>query len=548
MSVSQQPIPRATGDPWTGVAALPVARRRRAWVAALLSALLPGAGQVYAGRLRRSLWFLLPAAAAAGAAAGLASRGPLYLAKLAVQPRWLWALFAANAAVALLRLVASADAYRVAAWPRPGRAWRAVGLAVAAAVIAAPHVAVGAYSIDGITLLNSVFASDRAALSPDVDPTAYQGPPPQLEAAAPLPAMVPAPAIVPAEPGTAAEARGLIPDTDLNPHRPVIVPREAPMEAAPLAPVDPPGLPQRITVLLAGGDAGPGRGGLRTDTMMVATLDRISGQATVFGVPRNYGWVPLPPSFRDAFADQEREIRARVDSGLPSGPCRCFPDILNALRDATVNWTRTFPGAPDPGMEALRSTIEHLLGLPIDHYVLVDMGGFVDLIDALGGVDVAVTRRVRAEVSPAFPGEPWIRIDLAPGRHHLHGREALAYVRDRKTTSDYTRMQRQRCLVRSVAADADPLTVARAFPKIADAIRSSTSTNIPVDALPDLVELAARLDFDDIVTVALTAPRYAAGDDGLGHPRPDVGKIRAAVATALDGETPAGTEASGDCG
>ncbi len=545
MSVSQHPLPGAAGDPWGAAPSAAGVRRRRAWLAGLLSSILPGAGQVYAGRLLRALWFLLPTAGALGAAAALASRGPVYLARLAVQPRWLWVLLAANAALALLRLVAAADAYRLAAGARPGRVLRAVGLAAAVAVIAAPHAVAGAYTMDAIRLLDAVFVGDEPGLSPDVDPTAYQGPAPQLVTIAPLPA--PPVSITPAEPGTAADARRLLPDIDLNPVRPEIVPREAPMENAPLAPVEPSPLPDRITVLLAGGDAGPGRGGLRTDTMMVATLDLNTGRAVVFGIPRNFGWVPLPPSFQDAFADREREIRAKAP-GVPRGPCRCFPDILNALRQETLNWTRTFPDAPDPGMEALRATIEHMLGLPIDYHVLVDMGGFVDLVDALHGIDVTVTKRVRAEVSPAFPGEPWIEIDLTPGRHHLHGREALAYVRDRKASSDYTRMQRQRCVVRSVAAAADPLTLAGSFPRLADAIRSSTSTNIPLDLLPDLIGHAAGLDLDDIATVALTAPRYAAGDDGLGHPRPDVAKMRAAVAEAVAGGAPAGAESPDDCG
>ncbi len=546
MSVSQHPLPGAAADP-LGVASAPaVVPWRRAWLAGVLSSIVPGAGQMYAGRLLRSLWFLLPTVATVGAAAALASRGPVYLARLAVQPRWLWALLVVNAAVAMLRLVAAADAYRLAAWARPGRApLRAMALLTGVAVIAAPHVVAGAYTVDAIRLLDSVFVGDEPTLSPDVDLAAYQGPAPQPATVATLPA--PPPTIAPTGPGSAAEARRLIPEADLDPLRPEIVPREARMEDAPLAPVDPSPLPDRITVLVAGGDAGPGRGGLRTDTMMVATLDLTTDRAVVFGIPRNFGWVPLPPSFRDAFADRERQIRA-TNPGVPRGPCRCFPDILNALRKETLNWTRTFPDAPDPGMEALRATVEHMLGLPIDYYVLVDMGGFVELVDALHGVDVTVTKRVRAEVSPAFPGEPWIKVDLAPGRHHLHGREALAYVRDRKTSSDYARMQRQRCMVRSVAAAADPLTLARSFPRLADAIRSSASTNVPLDVLPDLVGHAAGLGFEDITTVALTAPRYAAGDDGMGHPRPHVEKIRTAVAETLAGGAPAGTEAPGDCG
>ena len=65
----------------------------------------------------------------------------------------------------------------------------------------------------------------------------------------------------------------------------------------------------RLNVLLLGADAGPGRGGLRTDTMIVATISTETGQAALFSVPRNLAQVPLPRRARRVRAAAERALR-----------------------------------------------------------------------------------------------------------------------------------------------------------------------------------------------------------------------------------------------
>jgi anionic cell wall polymer biosynthesis LytR-Cps2A-Psr (LCP) family protein len=124
----------------------------------------------------------------------------------------------------------------------------------------------------------------------------------------------------------------------------------------------------RLNILLLGGDAGPERHGLRTDTMIVASIEPSTGQAALLGVPRNMKNVPLPESLAHQF------------------PCHCWPDLLNALYGYAEQHPELFPTSPHPGATALQQTIGHLLGIQVDHYALVDLGGFVDVIDALGGV------------------------------------------------------------------------------------------------------------------------------------------------------------------
>jgi LCP family protein required for cell wall assembly len=425
--------------------------------AALLSALVPGLGQLYTGRWRLGTVALATTASLLLVAMVTSRLGPIGLVPLLLRPSVLVGLLALNVGLALLRLGCVVDAFRSAQLrrgPPPGGRYVAplVGLAVIAGGTAAPHVAAGYYDIQAHRLVSSI-----------------AGPP-------------------------SSSAAWLQRD--------------------------------RVSVLLLGGDAGPGRVGLRTDTMIVASVQRSIGAVALFGLPRNLTRVPLP------------------DRAAPAFACRCFPQPLNAL----YGWARAhpelFPGGPDAGATALKGAAERLLGIAIDHYALVDLSEFVDIIDALGGVTVDVAERVRDRLSPATPGGPWRFFDIQPGRHHLDGESALAYARSRRATSDYDRMRRQRCLLAAVARQADPPTLLRALPRLVPLIKRSVSTDIPAGDLPALAGLAAKAHRDRVVTVGLTPPRFAPTRDAAGYPIVDVVAVRAAVSQTL--EDPETTRADGE--
>lgn len=533
-----------------------VPRSTRAGLAAVLSAIVPGAGQWYGGRSRRAVIVFLPAILLVGLGGALWSRGAVRMLELLVQPSVLWALLATNLVVLAWREMAVVDAYRLARRDRrPGRL--AVGvLALTIAAVAAPHVVFVAYDLEAIDLLESVFDDGAVAapvfddappirsdpLAPDAT-VVLEAPPPTL-VEVPDPALAVA-AVIP----TPRSARNLIfrpglGDPEAITTWPEIIGRPEPaMELLP--PVETEGI-DRITILLAGGDAGPGRGGLRTDTIMVATLDTVTGEAALMSVPRNMVQVPLKPEYSQAFVDLEqrltpwKERKAWTDGdadGVPDQfvPCNCFPDQINAIYPFTRKWTETYPNEVDPGMATLRDSVELLLGIDIDFYALVNMSGFVRVVDALGGVRAYVTRAVSTEVSPAREGEDWITVNIRPGWRRLNGHQALAYVRERKTSNDYVRMQRQRCMLKAVAASADPVTIVSRFPSISRAVKSSVRSDIPLDYVPTLVGHAAALDFGDIVTVGFAPPDYAPTGNHRNQPIPDLAAIRATVQEIIAG-------------
>ncbi len=96
------------------------------------------------------------------------------------------------------------------------------------------------------------------------------------------------------------------------------------------------------------------------------------------------------------------------------------------------------------GEELMIKTIQDFIGAEINHYVTLDFQGFVDLIDAMGGVDITIDRPLVDPMSGA---------NLSPGDHHLTGEQALAYTRSRATElGDIGRIQRQQNLFKELIA------------------------------------------------------------------------------------------------
>jgi LCP family protein required for cell wall assembly len=430
----------------------------RPLVAALLSCLVPGMGQLYLGHRRRATVMLVVTVLVLAVAVGLWSE-PAAISRMLVQPRALLALLVADAGLLVFRVVAVLDAYLLARQEdHPAAAvggWRrgaVVGLVALIGLTAAPHAAAAWYDLQAYDLLTSVFSGED----------------PQWQAR---------------DRARHSSGNGLVT-----------------------------AIPGRVTVLLLGGDAGPGRRGLRTDTMIVASLEVATGRVALFGLPRNLVQAPLPDGPAADFF----------------GECRCFPRLLNELYAfAEDERPDLFPHSRRPGIAAVAGVAEELLGLPIDHYALVDLLGFVDVVDAVGGVTVNNLKSLRIEIDRLGREGSQPAFQLPPGRHRLDGFAALAYSRSRETTSDYDRMQRQRCVIGSLARQTDTGELLTAFPRLARVLKRSVATDIPASRLPGLIESAGGQPIR-VATVGFTPPTYNAGWSS-GYPIPDAAKIQSTV-------------------
>ncbi|TVR35850.1 MAG: hypothetical protein EA388_05765 [Nitriliruptor sp.] len=149
----------------------------------------------------------------------------------------------------------------------------------------------------------------------------------------------------------------------------------------------PPGLVRR--------DAGPGRTGERIDAILVASLDPETGDVAVFSVDRYLADLPLPSRLEEVYRTH--------------GPQGDGWELILALyrcadERAPEEFAAVYPTAEDPAAAAMIDVLSGLLGLGVPYDAMVDMAGFVDVVDALGGVEVDLGQPVRVRMSPPTAG------------------------------------------------------------------------------------------------------------------------------------------------
>lgn len=119
------------------------------------------------------------------------------------------------------------------------------------------------------------------------------------------------------------------------------------------------------------------------------------------------------------------------------------------------------------------------------------------------------------------------------GRQHLNGHQALAYARSRTGTGGYDRMYRQRCLLGALRRQADLPTLLLASPSLTGALKEAVRTDVPLDALPQLAELALAVSLDRIVAVGFVPPTFISACTTGRYPIPNIPLIQQTVAGAL---------------
>lgn len=456
-------------------------RRPSSFGTALRSTIVPGWGQLVANRpaIGKALVFVTGLLGIAALTIFLFVE-PVELYAWLANPDILLAVVLGNIALAAVRLFATGHAWVVSG----GRRWFAgVFLAV---FVGVPHVAVAWVGLETRDSLMKVFGDD-----------------------APV-AMAPATTTTTVETTTTTVATTTT-SMDLEPVTPA-APGEYANESIELddVPLWRPFGEERLNILLLGGDAGPGRGGLRTDTIMVVSIDPVSGDAALFGIPRNFGGV----TFKDGTVVPVRRINHVYWWGQQN------PDA--------------FPG-DDPAAAALSDVVENLTGLELDYHMLVDLTGFADVVDAFGGVRLNVARPVDGPLYDPVDGS-YEMVRIEAGAQTLDGGHALAYARSRYGSSDYARMGRQRCILASMARDTDVIGLVSVLPEVLDVVETNLSTDLPMEMVPDLIRLAPRVDSERLRVIGFDAT-WRVGRTADGHAIPDVERIRHTVRETIENPT-----------
>lgn len=289
---------------------------------------------------------------------------------------------------------------------------------------------------------------------------------------------------------------------------------------APVQPVD-----GRYNIMLLGGDAGPGRDGMRPDSMSVVSIDAETGKAVTIGLPRDLDPVPFSAG---------SPMRTAYPHGYGYDDT-CAVDVcqLNSIyTEVELYKPKLYPDAAkqhsEPGIEAMRDALEGATGLTIQYYVLIDMDGFSDLVDALGGVTIDVKQKL-----PIGGDENLNHVDgwILPGKQHMNGYTAQWYARSRHGTSDYDRMARQRQLQDAILQQVNPINVVTKFQDIAKAGKQVVKTDIPQSMLGYFVDLGLKTRKLPVTNLELTPPLITPSE-------PDYTQIHALVKKAVAPTTP----------
>jgi LCP family protein required for cell wall assembly len=273
----------------------------------------------------------------------------------------------------------------------------------------------------------------------------------------------------------------------------------------------------RYNILLLGSDAGNDREGTRTDSVTIASVSAQTGRAVMFGLPRNLEDVP--------FIDSS-PLHALYPNGYGCPTHEC---LLNAIYKLGWDNKKLYPNVKDPGVKAVEEAVEATTGLQINYYAMVDMFGFKDLIDALGGVTIDTNVQVPVG-GDQVAAKSWI--EPGPNRH-LSGAEALWFSRQRTGSTDYARMQRQKCVMSAMLHQMDPMTVATKFSQIAAATGQVLVTDVPSEQVGTLIDLATKTRSLEIANVIFAPPLIAPGSPNFALIRQTVAE-KVAASEALD--------------
>jgi LCP family protein required for cell wall assembly len=480
-----------------------VAGARSPLLGALLSFLLPGLGQLYAGRPRRALLFLVPAMVGWAALLYAASQGRFALLGYLFNEPLLITLLVFNAGLFLLHGWAIVDAYSLVSATRARRG----------AVLARRGSSAGALGVMLLLLATLVVHGLPEWYGYQVAVRL-----PAFSAAASPAIPTPSWLVSPTPSGGLSPTPGLSGNPTASPTSPSPSPSGTPLPGAAWA------ADGRLNVLLIGSDAGPGRWSARPDAVHLLSVDVASARAALFAFPRYMNNIPMPVETAQMF----RAGR--------------YPGYLNEFYVAAINNPRRFPYNDEAGWGVMAGVVQELAGVEIDGYFMVDLIGFQRLVDALDGlwIDVPPPGVVDSHYGDGTGRQTSMRVNA--GCQELNGKRALFFSRSRHQDGDIPRLHRQQVTLTSLRRSYDPLEVVVQLPELLDVAGDNAHISFAPDEWAALAELAARVDPERIAKVVFAAPDYPRDlrDDTLE-------RIHATIQGIFAGSEPSPEPGGGDC-
>lgn len=241
-----------------------------------------------------------------------------------------------------------------------------------------------------------------------------------------------------------------------------------------------------INILVLGCDEREGESQARADVIIVATIRPDDKEVSLFSIPRD----------------------TRV--------------AIEGHGKDKINHAMAFGGIP-----LITDATEHLLGIEIDHAVKVNFDGFINVIDALGGVYVDVPERMY---------KPLEAINLQPGPQHLYGEDALAFVRWRGDgTGDYGRIARQQQFIAALTEKVKNMSVSQAL-DVLDAVMDSIETDMSIRQMTSYATNLIGISSEKVHTYSFIGGSVYI--NGVNYVEPDMEEIQKIVDLMQHGEQP----------
>lgn len=229
---------------------------------------------------------------------------------------------------------------------------------------------------------------------------------------------------------------------------------------------------KNVNVLVMGVDVLKGETAARSDTMLLASIDFNTKKVAMV-------WIP-------------RDTRVQTAKG-------------NNVKINSINFTH--------GPEEASKAVGDLLGTKVNYYMVVNFSAFEKLIDTLNGINMDVELNMRH-----YDPDPKLSISLNKGQQRLNGKQALDYVRYRGgPTADIGRTQRQQKFIKALAEEVLQAKTILKLPKIIPQIIDSVSTNIELNDMLKMVNVAKDFSADDLITQTLPGYPYTDSRSGASY-------------------------------
>lgn len=226
----------------------------------------------------------------------------------------------------------------------------------------------------------------------------------------------------------------------------------------------------------------------RSDTLMIATIDPDRSQAALLSIPR----------------DTRVKIKGH---GF---------DKINAAYAYG-------------GEKLTQDTVESFLGVNIDHHIIINVKAFQRIIDAIGGIDIDVEKRMYYE-------DPWdddggLLIDLQPGLQHMDGKTAVTYVRYRDEEGDIGRIERQQKFMKACMDKVTSPSIIPRLPSVISEVMDSVKTDLSMRQLLEFAGALAEARTNGLKTDMV--PGRGLYIEGISYWIPDVSELRTALVKTL---------------